>query len=352
MAEGDNGGSATVLARYRPMGDESSNVYSGGEGDRIPAYDIRLGCLVDIVAAPAPLGTPMGDLFARRAGIMAPLRHPALPFVHDMGIDGGRMILVYRRVDAQSPRDARERVGDAWTVAHARRVVADLAAALGVAHAVGLCHGSVSLESVALQPDGTALLTDLVWPRSLRAGDGPAHGSEAPGGWMPDPRADVYALGALLRELLPPRATADDSASYAAALHVARRATAWRPEERYADGAEMARALDAYASGAISGAGSPTPRAPMGPPPAQSIRPVPRGQAAGMPARRRARDGALAVGLIAALTVGPLLRIVADGGMGAPMWARHHGFGQPFGYHQDGPDHYHDGGGGGWPLHP
>jgi len=324
---------------------------SGGGGDRIPAYDMRLGCLVDIVAAPAPLGTLEGDLFARRAGIVASLRHPALPFVHDMGIDGGRMILVYRRIDAQSPQDARDRAGDAWTVEHARRVVADLAGALGVAHAAGLCHGSISMESVSLQPDGTAMLVNLVWPRSLRTGDGPDHGREAPSGRMRDPRDDVYALGALLRELLPPRATADDSASYAAALHVARRATAWRPEERYADGAEVARALDACAFG---GAGSPTPRAPtvVLVPPARSIRPGPTGQAAGMSARRHARGGALAVGLIAALTLLPLLRIVADGGgMRPPLWGPRHGFGQPFGYHQDGPDHYHDGGGG-WSLHP
>ncbi len=350
MAERDNGGGALVLARYRPIGHEMSDEYSGGS-DRIPAYDVRLGCLVDIVAAPAPRGTPAGDLFARRAEIVASLRHPALPFVHDMGIDGGRMILVYRRIDAQAPRAARDRAGDAWTVARARRVVADLAGALGVAHAAGLCHGLISMESVSLQPDGTALLVDLVWPQSPRTGDGPDHGRETSDGRMPDPRADVYALGALLRDLLPPRATAADSASYAATLHVARRATAWRPEERYADGAEMARALDACASVAIGGAGSPTPRAPMVVPAAQSIRPVPRGQAAGMPARQRARDGALAVGLIAALTVGPLLRIVADSGMRPPLWGPRHGFGQPFGDHQDGPDRYHDGGGG-WSLHP
>ena len=351
MAEGNNGGGAIVLARYRPIGDEMF-ADSGGGGDRIPAYDMRLGCLVDIVAAAAPLGTPAGDLFARRAGIVASLRHPALPFFHDMGIDGGRMILVYRRIDAQAPRDARDRAGDAWTVERARRVLADLAGALGVAHAAGLCHGLISMESVSLQPDGTALLVDLVWPRSPHAGDGPDHGRETSDGRMPDPRADVYALGALLRDLLPPRATADDSASYAAALHVARRATAWRPEERYVDGAEMARALDACASGAIGGAGSPTLRAPtvVLVPPAQSIRPVPRGQTAGPLAPRRARDGALAVGLIAALTVGPLLRIV-EGGTHTPLWGPRHGFGQPFGYHQDGPDRYHDGGGG-WSLHP
>jgi len=349
MAERDNGGGALVLARYRPIGNETP-ADSGG-GDRIPAYDVRLGCLVDIVAAPAPLGTPEGDLFARRAAIVASLRHPALPFVHDMGIDGGRMILVYRRIDAQAPRDVLDRAGDAWTVERARRVVADLAGALGVAHAAGLCHGSISMESVSLQPDGTAMLVDLVWPRPTRAGDGLDRATEAPDEQILDPRADVYALGTLLRDLLPQRAAATDSASYAAALRVVRRATAWRPEERYADGAEMARALDACASVAIGGAGSPTPRAPMVVPAAQSIRPVPRGQAAGMPARQRARDGALAVGLIAALTVGPLLRIVADGGMRPPLWGPRHGFGQPFGHRWDGPDRYHDGPGG-WPPHP
>jgi len=115
------------------------------------------------------------------------------------------MILVYRSVGVQAPWDARDRAGDAWTVERARRVVADLAGALGAAHAAGLCHGSISMESVSLQADGTAMLVDLVWPRSPRAGDGPDHGREAPGGWMPDPRADVYALVALLRELLPLR---------------------------------------------------------------------------------------------------------------------------------------------------
>jgi hypothetical protein len=350
MAEGDNRGGAIVLSRYRPILNEMF-ADGGGEGDTIPAHDMRLGCLVDIVAAPAPLGTPMGDLFARRAGIVASLRHPALPFVHDMGIDGSRMILVYRRIDFHSPRDARDRAGDAWTVERARRIVADLAGALGVAHAAGLCHGSVSMESVSLQPDGTAMLTDLVWPRSLRAARGRDIAPEMRDALMLNPRDDVYALGALLHELLPLRATADDGASYAAALHVARRATAWRPEERYAEGAEMARALDASASGAIGGFGSPTLGTPTIVPAARSIRPSLTGRTANAPARQHARDGALAVGLIAALVLGPLLRIATVGGAHTPLWGPRHGFGQPFGDHQDGPDRYHDGPGA-WSLRP
>ncbi len=47
--------------------------------------------------APVALGARLGGLVAARARIVATLQHPVLPIIHDMGMEGERVILVYRR---------------------------------------------------------------------------------------------------------------------------------------------------------------------------------------------------------------------------------------------------------------
>jgi hypothetical protein len=207
------------------------------------ALDQRLGCHVDLVPAPEPVGTPLGDLFARRAHIVAVLQHPALPPVLDMGLQGGHVVLVYRHTAGRSLAEISAHQTEDWTEHHVLHVVADLATALGLAHAHGLCHGSFSAQSVLVERDGMATILDLAWPRAGTAVD---HGDAAPEmrlGHLPTPRADVFALGQLLRRLTLMIGPKAGSGLDIAVQDVVRRATAWRPQERYADGAALAQAL-------------------------------------------------------------------------------------------------------------
>jgi serine/threonine-protein kinase len=229
-----------VLDRYRVI---APPMVGHARSTMALALDQRLGCHVDLVPAPEPVGTPLGDLFARRAHTVAVLQHPALPPVLDMGLQDGHAVLVYRHTDGRSLAEISPRETEGWTEHRVLHVVADLATALGLAHAHGLCHGSFSAQSVLVERDGMVTILDLAWPRAGTAVD---HGDAAPEmrlGLAPTPRADVFALGQLLRHLMRTIGPEAGSELDVAVQDVVRRATAWRPQERYADGAALAQAI-------------------------------------------------------------------------------------------------------------
>jgi serine/threonine protein kinase len=235
-----------VLDRYRVIAPPPAG---HARGTMALALDQRLGCHVDLVLAPEPVGTPLGDLFARRAHAVALLQHPALPPVLDMGLQDGHVVLVYRHTAGRSLAELSPRETEDWTAQRVLHVVADLATALGLAHAHGLCHGSFSAQSVLVERDGMLTILDLAWPR---AGTAVGHGDAAPEmrlGHAPTPRADVFALGQLLRRLMRTIGPDAGSGLDGAVQDVVRRATAWRPQERYAHGAALAQAITRLVDG-------------------------------------------------------------------------------------------------------
>ena len=235
-----------VLDRYRVM---APPMAGNTRGTMALALDQRLGCRVGLVMAPEPVGTPLGDLFARRAHAVAVLQHPALPPVLDLGLQDNHIVLVYRHTDGRSLAELSARETEDWTEHRVPHVVADLATALGLAHAHGLCHGSFSAQSVLVERDGMVTILDLAWPRAGTAVD---HGDAAPEvhlGHAPTPRADVFALGQLLRRLMHTISPEAGGALDGAVQDVVWRATAWRPQERYADGAALARAITGQLDG-------------------------------------------------------------------------------------------------------
>jgi hypothetical protein len=248
------------------------------------ALDQRLGCHVDLVMAPEPVGTPLGDLFARRAHTVAVLQHPALPPVLDMGLQDGHVVLVYRHTDGRSLAKISAHQTEGWTERRVLHVVADLATALGLAHAHGLCHGSFSAQSVLVEWDGMVTILDLAWPRAGTAVD---HGDAAPEmrlGHAPTPRADVFALGQVLRRLMRTIGAEAGGRLDVAVQDVVRRATAWRPQERYANGAALAQAITRLLDG------PPSAQAPTSAAPPHVVQQCPRVAAA--PAARHALSAA------------------------------------------------------------
>jgi hypothetical protein len=238
-----------VLDRYRVI---APPMVGHARGTMALALDQRLGCHVDLVPAPEPVGTPLGDLFARRAHTVAVLQHPALPPVLDMGLQDGHIVLVYRHTDGRSLAERSPRETEDWTEHRVLHVVADLATALGLAHTHGLCHGSFSAQSVLVERDGMVTILDLAWPRAGTAVD---HGDAAPEihlGHAPTPRADVFALGQLLRRLMQTLGPEAGGGLDIAGQDVVCRATAWRPQERYADGAALAQAITRLLDGTLS----------------------------------------------------------------------------------------------------
>jgi len=203
---------------------------------------------------PQTRGTPRGDLFARRARAIALLQHPTLPVILEMGLWERHVVLVYRHSMGRVLADIAEEERGDWTGHRVLRLVADLAAALGLAHAQGLCHGSFSACSVLMESDGLITIRDLLWPPPLSTIDRMDVAPEVRDGREPTPRADVFALGRMMQRLMRTGGhrtrqqgdrIVDDVAAVAA---VAAKATTVMPQARYADGTALAQTIDQLVS--------------------------------------------------------------------------------------------------------
>jgi formylglycine-generating enzyme required for sulfatase activity len=162
------------------------------------------------------------ERFRREASITARMQHPGIVAVHDRGaFDDGRLWFTMEEVRGDTFARAIEalhagRAGDPEVFTGLRRLVAALARvaeALAYAHSRGVVHRDVKPSNLMLGAFGAVLVMD--W--------GVATSAEAPGpegvvgspAWMaPEqaggapalPASDVYALGAVLYELLGGRA--------------------------------------------------------------------------------------------------------------------------------------------------
>lgn len=162
------------------------------------------------------------DMFLREARIAASLEHPNVARVYDSGIaPDGRSYLAMEYVHGVDLRALlRAHGGRALPSHHAVTVATGLAAALGYVHAradldgrhLGLVHRDVSPGNVLLSYDGAIKLTDFGVARadaaSLATQSGAVKGKlaymapEQARGEALDPRADLYALGVVLFEML------------------------------------------------------------------------------------------------------------------------------------------------------
>jgi hypothetical protein len=190
-------------------------VGSGGFGEVWQAYD---PVLQKHVAVKAPLtrraDRPPRTAFLHEARKAASLRHPAIVPVHDVGEGADGWYIVSEFVEGDSLR-ARAGAGR-LPFDQAARVVATVAGALHAAHLAGLVHRDVKPANILLDRAGNAYLTDF--GLAIREDEQFAERSRVSGtlAYMPpeqirgdnhllDGRADVYALGAVLYELLTAR---------------------------------------------------------------------------------------------------------------------------------------------------
>ena len=139
--------------------------------------------------------------------------HPNVVSVHDVGTEDGTTYIVAQYVAGGSLADLvrtlpRRRMG----VSQALSVARDVAAALDHAHGLGVVHRDVKPANVLLDERGRALLCDFgvahaladlrLTAEHLHVGTVPYMPPEQARGAPPDPRGDLYALGAMLFELL------------------------------------------------------------------------------------------------------------------------------------------------------
>jgi serine/threonine protein kinase len=158
------------------------------------------------------------DRFRREVVALASVSHENVVSVYDAGTDGSQPFVVLELVEGIT---LRERLRDgALPPADAAALAQQLARGLAAAHAVGVVHRDLKPENVLLDARGTAKLVDfglasVVEPASGDAAArtetgvllGTAHymAPEQVRGERVDHRADYFALGAVLYELLTGR---------------------------------------------------------------------------------------------------------------------------------------------------
>jgi beta-lactam-binding protein with PASTA domain/tRNA A-37 threonylcarbamoyl transferase component Bud32 len=215
------------------------------------------------------------DRFRREARSAAALSHPNVVALYDWGEGDDGSYMVLELVDGMSLRDV-IRIRGRVAPAEALALLGPAAAGLHAAHRAGLVHRDVKPENVLLADDGTVKVTDFGLARAAASstqtfGADVIVGSphylcpEAVDGQPLDARADVYALGVLLYEVLVGRPPFEGDSPLATALQhttntvprpsgqvsgisadvdqVVRTATARDPDERYPDAGAFAEAL-------------------------------------------------------------------------------------------------------------
>lgn len=211
--------------------------------------------------------------FLQEAKAAGSLNHPGIITIHDLGREGDHL---YIAMELLAGTELRDRMAHGMLPLHeAVDIAAQVAAALGAAHARGVVHRDIKPGNIMLLPDGHAKIMDFGIARmqksDVRTQSGTMMGSpkymspEQVGGHPVDHRTDIFSLGSMLYEMVagvpafsgsnlgqllndilrgtPPPVGQFRAGVPASVDDVIARAMQKNPQNRYQDAAEMARDL-------------------------------------------------------------------------------------------------------------
>jgi Tol biopolymer transport system component len=202
-------------------------------GEVYRATDTRLGRDVAIKVLPAEVTGDPERLarFEREARLLAALNHPNIATLHGLEEASGRPFLVLELVEGEDLAERLKRFG-AFPVGEVVAIARQIAEALEEAHEKGIVHRDLKPANVKLTPDGKVKVLDFGLAKAWagEAASSPsadssrsptlAHTGTAAGlllgtaaymspeqarGKTVDKRADIWAFGALLFEMLTGR---------------------------------------------------------------------------------------------------------------------------------------------------
>ena len=232
----------------------------GGEGmSRVfVAEEAALGRRVAVKLLPPDLSNGVtAERFRREIQLAARLQHPHIVPLLSAERARGLRFYVMPYVAGETLRERLTREG-ALSPTAAIAIARDVAEALGYAHAQGVVHRDIKPENILLA-SGHALVLDFGVAKALQGAGAQESGTtagvalgtpqymspeQAGGGADVDGRADLYALGVVLYEMLAGRAPFESTSAYAVmGAHIADTAPRLRRRTR-----ETSAALEAVVS--------------------------------------------------------------------------------------------------------
>ncbi len=249
----------------------------GGMGVVYAAHDDRLDRSVALkMISPRNYDDTTRARFWREARAAAAVNHPHICQIYEIGESDGDLFIAMELLDGE-PLDARLRQGP-MDVSHVVQIGHEALAALSALHASGIVHRDLKPSNVFLSPHGVKLLDfGLAQPRvdgadgergtltrtGLVLGTPHYLAPERIAGGLADDRSDLFAVGAILFEMLSGRRAfggntvpevlhavayeqppaLEGSAAVRALDRLIRRALAKRPDDRPASAAEMSAEL-------------------------------------------------------------------------------------------------------------
>ena len=261
-----NNGSQLQIPGYRI----EKIVGKGGMATVFQATQVSLSRPVALKVLTDPETPQFFERFFFEGRCVARLNHSNLVTIYDIGQCDG---FYYIAMEYLSGGDLKARIAEGVKPEAALKFLAQLAACLGYVHGKGVIHRDLKPSNILFRPDGTPVLTDFGIAKLIQTDNdltvtGTVMGSphylspeQAQGVRKLDGRSDLYSLGIILFELLT-GCKPYTAESFAATLmaHIKRpipelpdafaslqpllnRMLAKKPEERFQNGAELAREL-------------------------------------------------------------------------------------------------------------
>jgi serine/threonine-protein kinase len=208
---------------------------AGGMGEVWRAHDSKLGRDVALKVVPAAFAQDPERMarFQREAQVLASLNHPHIGAIYGLEDLDNSSALVLELIEGPTLSD-RVRTGGAMPVAEALRIAQEMAEAVETAHESGIIHRDLKPANVKLTADGQVKVLDFGLAKAMEAGDSgsgavltqsptlsPITGAmtadnvilgtagymspEQARGQTVDKRADIWAFGVILFEMLTGR---------------------------------------------------------------------------------------------------------------------------------------------------
>ncbi|MBN1286726.1 MAG: protein kinase [Anaerolineae bacterium] len=249
----------------------------GGMATVYRAYQVAMNRYVAIKVLPPQFmhDDTFVERFLREARVIANLNHRYVLPIYDFGTAGDLAYIVMRLAEGGTLAQLLEQRGP-FSVRETSRIVKQIAAGLDYAHAAGIVHRDLKPQNILIDAKGDVYLSDfgiakvMETTAKLTGSDlmgTPTYMSPEQGqGGVIDRRADIYALGIVVYEMLtgkvpftgessvsivyqhnnaPVPSTRDVMPKVPASVDaVVRRALAKAPDDRYKTAGEFAQAFE------------------------------------------------------------------------------------------------------------